>query len=131
MFLNVSYYGPGWEGVVAYQRDTSMTNSQSKKPSLSWLVWLSGLRAGLQTRGLPVQFLFRAHAWVAGQVSGRWRKRGNHILMFPFFLFHFPSLKINKHNFFLKDDFKIHPSTFMILAKSSLRDSYSPISYFG
>ena len=27
--------------------------------------WLS---AGLQTKGLPVQFLVRAHAWVAGQV---------------------------------------------------------------
>ena len=40
-----------------------------------WLVWLSGLSAGLQTKGSPVRFLVRAHAWVAGQVpSGKKRK---------------------------------------------------------
>ena len=32
------------------------------------LVWLSGLSAGLQTKGSPVRFLVRAHAWVVGQV---------------------------------------------------------------
>ena len=32
------------------------------------LVWLSELSAGLQTKGSSVQFLVRAHAWVAGQV---------------------------------------------------------------
>ena len=36
-----------------------------------WLVWLSGLSAGLQTERSLVRFLVRAHAWVAGQVS-RW-----------------------------------------------------------
>ena len=35
---------------------------------LPWLVWLSGLSAGLRTTGSPIQFLFRARAWVAGQV---------------------------------------------------------------
>ena len=35
-----------------------------------WLVWLSGLSASLQTKGLLVQFPVRAHAWIAGQVSG-------------------------------------------------------------
>ena len=29
---------------------------------LPWLVWLSGLSAGLQTRGLPVRFPVRAYA---------------------------------------------------------------------
>ena len=36
-----------------------------------WLVWLSGLSAGLWTKGLPVQFPVRAHAWVVGQVPSR------------------------------------------------------------
>ena len=33
-----------------------------------WLMWLSGLSASLRTKGLPVLFPVRAHAWVAGQV---------------------------------------------------------------
>ena len=33
-----------------------------------WLVRLSELSASLQTKGSPVQFPVRAHAWVAGQV---------------------------------------------------------------
>ena len=33
-----------------------------------WLVWLSGLSAGLQTKGSLVRFPVRTHAWVAGQV---------------------------------------------------------------
>ena len=36
--------------------------------TLPWLVWLTGLSAHLQTKGSSVQFLVRAHAWVAGQV---------------------------------------------------------------
>ena len=35
---------------------------------MPWLVWLSGLSAGLQTKELLVQFPVRAHAWVGGQV---------------------------------------------------------------
>ena len=38
------------------------------KPGHRWLVWLSGLNAGLQTKGLLVQFPVRVYAWVAGQV---------------------------------------------------------------
>ena len=33
-----------------------------------WLVWLRVLSAGLRTKGSPVQFPVRAHAWVVGQV---------------------------------------------------------------
>ena len=36
---------------------------------LPWLVWLSGLSTSLQIKGSPVQFLARAHDWVAGQVG--------------------------------------------------------------
>ena len=64
---------------------------------MPWLVWLSELSTGLQTKGSPVWFPVRAHAWVAGQVPSRGRSRGNHTLMFLFLSFLLPSpLKINK-----------------------------------
>ena len=47
-----------------------------------WLMWLSGLNAGLRTKGLLVRFPVRAHAWVAGQVPSRRYMKGNHTLMF-------------------------------------------------
>ena len=43
-----------------------------------WLVWLSGLSVGLQTKGSPVRFQVRAHAWVVGQFSSRECLSGNH-----------------------------------------------------
>ena len=49
---------------------------------LPWLVWLSGLSAGLQTKGSLDRFPVRAHAWAAGQVPSRGCWRGNHTLMF-------------------------------------------------
>ena len=42
-----------------------------------WLVWLSGLSAGLWTESSLVQFSVRAHAWVAGQVPHWGQVRGN------------------------------------------------------
>ena len=39
---------------------------------------------GLRTKGSPVQFPVRSHAWVTGQVPSRGYSRGNHILIFPF-----------------------------------------------
>ena len=56
-----------------------------------WLVWLSGLRASMQTKGSLVRFPVRAHAWVAGQVPSRGRARVNHTLMFPPLAFTLPS----------------------------------------
>ena len=56
-----------------------------------WLVWLSGLSADLQTRGLPVHFLVGAHAWVAGLVPHWGRVRGNHTMMFLSLSLSFPS----------------------------------------
>ena len=62
------------------------------------LVWLNGLSASLRTKGLPVQFLVRAHAWVEGQVPSRGRMRSNHTLMFPSLSPSLLSLIINKWN---------------------------------
>ena len=49
--------------------------------TVAWLVWLSGLSAGLQTKGSLIQFPVRAHAWVAGQVPSWGHVRGNHTLI--------------------------------------------------
>ena len=40
------------------------------------------IERGLWTKGSPVRFPVRAHAWVAGQVPSRGCVRGNHTLMF-------------------------------------------------
>ena len=44
------------------------SQSNLKKKKNTWLVWLSGLSAGLRTKGSPVGFPVRAHAWLMGQV---------------------------------------------------------------
>ena len=36
--------------------------------SRPWLLWLSGLSTSLGTKGSPVRFPVREHAWIAGQV---------------------------------------------------------------
>ena len=46
---------------------------------------------GLGTKGSPVQFPVRAHAWVAGQVPNGGHVRGNHTLMFLSLIPPFPS----------------------------------------
>ena len=56
-------------------------------------MWLSGLSTSLRTKGSPVQFLVRAHAWVAGQIPSWGHTRGNHTLIFLSLSL---SLKINK-----------------------------------
>ena len=54
---------------MGLQRVTQATFQIAKtKAEWPWLVWLSGLSAGLQTKRSPVQLPVRAHAWVAGQV---------------------------------------------------------------
>ena len=68
-------------------------------PQLAWLVWLSGLSTGVQTKGSLVRFPVRAHAWVAGQVCSRGHARGNHTLMFLSLSFSLPSpVSKNKSN---------------------------------
>ena len=54
-------------------------------------MWLSGLSTGLRTKGSPVRFPVRAHAWVVGQVPSRGYVRGNHTLMFVSLSFSLPS----------------------------------------
>ena len=78
--------------------------------TFTWLVWLSGLSAGLQTKGLLVRFPVRAHAWVAGQVPGRGHMRGNHTLLFLFLSFSFLSLlsKNKLIKYFLKTVVDLH-----------------------
>ena len=73
-----------------------------------WLVWLSGLSASLRTKGSPVGFPVRAHAWLAGQVPSRGSTRGNHTLMFLSLSFSLPSplsknkkIKLKKRFFLL------------------------------
>ena len=43
---------------------------QRKKEDWPWLVWLSGLRASLQTERLLAQFPVKTHVWDVGQVPG-------------------------------------------------------------
>ena len=47
-----------------------------------WLVWLSKLSAGLETKGLLVQFPVSERAWVFCQVPSRGNEKGNYTLMF-------------------------------------------------
>ena len=64
-----------------------------KKKILPQLVWLSGLSAGLQTKGSLVRFPVRACAWVVGQVPSRGAcERQPHTdVSLPLFLLPFPS----------------------------------------
>ena len=66
-------------------------------------MWLSGLSAGLGTKGSRVQFPVRAHAWVVGQVPGRERTRGNHTLISLSFSFPSPLSKNKEIKYFLKN----------------------------
>ena len=62
-----------------------------------WLVWLSGQRAGWQTKGSRVEFPVRAQAWVADHVPSRRLVRGNHTLMFLYLFLSLPyTLSKNK-----------------------------------
>ena len=71
-------------------------------PTQPWLMWLSGLSAGLRSKGWLVRFPVRACAWVAGQVPSKECARGNHTIMFLSLFFSPPShLKIKKVNYFL------------------------------
>ena len=48
------------------------------------------IELGLWTKGSLVQFPFKAHAWVVGQVPNRGHVRGNHTLMFLSLSFSLP-----------------------------------------
>ena len=50
-----------------FTEDTAV-KAQALRSRFPWLVWLSGLSASLQTKGLLVRFPGRTHAWVGSQV---------------------------------------------------------------
>ena len=55
--------------VLHFYEESDIKNCSDKNRSMALAgVWLSGLSACLRTKGSPVQFPDRAHAWVAGQV---------------------------------------------------------------
>ena len=86
---------PVHSGVQLEFLDQPWTYSAVKKMTEGpWLVWLSGSSAGLQTKGLPVLFPVRAHAWVTSQVPSRGGcERQPHIdVSLPLFLPPFPSI---------------------------------------
>ena len=58
---------------------------------MPWLVWLGGLSASLQNKGLPVRFPVRAHAWVVGHIPSGGHVRVNHTLIFLSLSYSFPS----------------------------------------
>ena len=83
--------------ILSLKSCTYLTQDSASKNShiLPWLVWVSGLSTGLQTKGLLVRFPIRAHTWAAGQVPSRKHARGNQTLMFlSLVLLPFLSLKI-------------------------------------
>ena len=64
-FLSLSSVRAFSKSSVSFKKSNWFKNSRTKL----WLLWLSGLSASLQTKGLPVQFPVRAHAWVAGRLG--------------------------------------------------------------
>ena len=64
--------------VLHFYEESDIKNCSDKNRSMALAgVWLSGLSACLRTKGSPVQFPDRAHAWVSGQIHGWGGVRGN------------------------------------------------------
>ena len=77
--------------VIILKAEVEMNFKEYKRSMEPWVVWLSGVSTGLQTKGLLVQFPVRAHAWVVGQVSSRGCSSRNHTLVFLSLSFSLPS----------------------------------------
>ena len=95
----------------------------------TWLVWLSGLSAGPRTERSLVCFPVRAHAWVAGQVPGWGRARGNQSFCFMVFLSLTPSLPLSKNKYNLKEKnpkMKKFPGRHLEKSPPKRRGSYGP-----
>ena len=95
----------------------------------TWLVWLSGLSAGPRTERSLVWFPVRAHAWVAGQVPGWGRARGNQSFCFMVFLSLSPSLPLSKNKYNLKEKnpkMKKFPGRHLEKSPPKRRGSYGP-----
>ena len=91
--LNLFSNGVSENAIKAQMHHQNSLGCFLKMWILPWLVGLSGLSAGLQTKGLLVRSPVRAHAWVAGQVPSRGCSRGNHTLMFLSLSFSLPFSK--------------------------------------
>ena len=75
----------GWDAPDFLERTEEFNESNTSIKNYlcgPQLVWLSGLSTNLKTKGSPVRFPDRAHAWVAGQVPSGGYARNNHTLMF-------------------------------------------------
>ena len=71
---------------------------KKKKKEQPWLVWLSGLSAGLQTKEPPAWFPVSTHVRVGGQVPNCRIVKGSHTLTFSPSSFSLPSL-LSKNKF--------------------------------
>ena len=69
-FVHV-FYRCSWKLFPLFPPLSQLYLNNNTKKVKPWLVWLSGLSTGLQTKGLPVQIPVRVHAWVVGQVPSR------------------------------------------------------------
>ena len=77
------------QGAVDNNLRDGRTTRQKKQALAAVAQWIE---RGLQTKGLPVQFPVRSHAWVAGQVSSGGHMRDNHTLIFLPLSFSLPYL---------------------------------------
>ena len=92
-------------------------------------MWLSGLSAGLKTKGSHVRFPVRAHAWVVGQVPsrGRAREATTHGWFSPS-LPPIPFLKINK--ILNKNNYQEHGSMLTFLGENLLHSKKKLIAEY-
>ena len=96
-FLSLTRTTPEvWNSCRSTELLTRLKMENQKPADSSWetkqFTWLSGLSAGLRSKGLLIWFPVRARAWVAGQGPSWVPMRGNHTLTCLLFLPHFPSL---------------------------------------
>ena len=56
----------GWGGIRGLNAHGKNIIKIKLKKFMPWVVWISGLSTGLRSKGLPVKFPVKAHAWVSG-----------------------------------------------------------------
>ena len=77
-------------GKFGFQEMNSQAEDE-KFPGVTLAGVAQWIERRLRTKGLLVQFLVRAHAWVAGQVPSGGHMRGDHALIFLSLSFSLPS----------------------------------------
>ena len=86
-------FSPSFSPSLSLSLKINLKKSFSKTVQRALAGVAEWIECGLRTKGSPVQFPVRVHAWVAGQVPSRGRVRGNHILIFLSLSFPFPLSK--------------------------------------